>query len=632
MRSGIKALVALCSLAISVNTGCSRNTASTGGVTEEDVTPAQFTETADSTEKVTTSYHTVSEKDMSPVSKSGSAIRFSDGGAEVSGGAVSVNGSVVTLTKAGYYYISGVCSDGQLVIDCGKDDDVFIVLEGLELTCSTGPAILCKKADKLTITLAERSENTLSDGKGYSSEMAEDTGAALFSQDTMVINGSGTLNVNGVYKDGIKSKDGLKLCGGTINVTAAEDGIIGKDYLLAAGGTVTVNSGCDGIKSTNSSDPEKGYITISGGAFSLTCGNDGIQAETDLNISGGTIEMTTGGGSSTVDHTDGGHWGDFHGRDDKFDFSGLTSSDGKSAESMKGLKAGNSVKITGGSITADCADDSIHSNGTITIDGGDFQLATGDDGIHADTVLTISSGEINISTSYEGLEACGVEISGGTITLRASDDGINASDSDTNDISPYISISGGSVTANADGDGVDSNGTISMSGGTLVVFGPTSGADGALDYDKSFAMSGGTLIALGSSRMAQAPSTLAQPCLSIYADVTADSTIEVRDADGNVIISTITPKKCESLIFSTPDFKNGSTYTVLADDRVIMEVTAADGVSGNGATGSGFGSWVQDKGPWGGNTGNNTDFTRPDKPDGTNPQNNGTNTNENSAA
>lgn len=620
MRSGIKALAALCSLAISVNTGCSNNAASSGTMTEEDVSPAQLTETADSPGKMQTSYHTASEKDMTPVAKSGSAIRFSENSAAVSGSGASTDGTVVTISKAGYYYLSGSCPDGQLIIDCGKDDDVFIVLESLELTCTTGPAIYCKKADKLTITLGNGSTNTLSDGNGYPAETAEETGAAVFSQDTLVINGTGTLNVNGVYKDGIKSKDGLKLCGGVISVTAAEDGLIGKDYLLAAGGSVTVNSGLDGLKSTNSSDPEKGCITISGGTLDLTCGNDGIQAETDLNISGGTIEITTGGGSASVEHTSsGGHqWGDFHGGRDGFDFSELTSSDGSNAESMKGLKAGSSINITGGTIRADCADDTVHSNGTITINGGNFELSSGDDGIHADKTLTVTKGEINISTSYEGLEACGIEISGGVISLRATDDGLNASDSDTNDITPYISISGGSITSNADGDGIDSNGTISMSGGTLVVFGPTSGADGALDYDMSFAMSGGTLIALGSSRMAQAPSTLSQPCISIYADVSADSSIDVRDADGNVIISTITPKKCESLIFSTSEFVSGKTYTVHADDETIATVTATDGVAGGGASGSGFGSWAQDKGPWGGNTGNNADFTRPGKPDDTN--------------
>ena len=146
---------------------------------------------------------------------------------------------------------------------------------------------------------------------------------------------------------------------------------------------------------------------------------------------------------------------------------------------------------------SDCADDALHSNGNITIGGGTFNISSGDDGIHADTILTINNGEINITTSAEGLEANGVEINGGVISLRAYNDGINACDNSATGTTPYISISDGSITSNADGDGIDSNGTVSMSGGTLVVFGPTSNRDGALDYDISFAMCGGTLIALG---------------------------------------------------------------------------------------------------------------------------------------
>ena len=135
--------------------------------------------------------------------------------------------------------------------------------------------------------------NSLSDGTGYSAENAENNAAALYLRETLVINGSGTLNVTGNYKDGINSRDGQKLCGGIINVNAIEDGIIGKDYLLGASGTVTVNSGCDGLKSTNSTDQQKGYISITDGSYTLNCGRDGIQAETNLNISGGTIYVRT---------------------------------------------------------------------------------------------------------------------------------------------------------------------------------------------------------------------------------------------------------------------------------------------------------------------------------------------------
>lgn len=622
MRSSYKALAALCSLALSVNTGCSGNNTSSGDISGNDSAPLSVEGTAEA--EASGTLHTVSDKDMSPTTESASAVSFTSDGAECQGKGVSASGKIVTITEPGSYSVSGSCTDGQLVINCGKDDDVYLILNGLSLTCTDGPAILCEQADKLTITLNSSSVNTLSDGSGYTAEAGEDTGAALFSRDTLVINGTGSLVVNGVYKDGIKSKDGLKLCGGNITVNSAEDGIIGKDYVLAAAGTVTVNSGLDGLKSTNSTDAEKGYVSVTGGSYDITCGNDGIQAESALIISDGEINIVSGGGSATVEHLpeqEGGYGrgqrGDyFTDGTGSFDFSNMTNEDGSSAESMKGIKSGGTVTVSGGIINADCADDAVHSNGSVTINGGKLNISTGDDGIHADTVLTIKNGEINITESYEGLEAPGIEITGGTISLMASDDGLNAGGSTTETgFTPYITISGGSITANANGDGIDSNGTVSMSGGTLVVFGPTNNGNGALDYDKSFALSGGTLIALGSRGMAQAPSTLSQPCLSIYSSAAADSTIEVRNSDGNVLLSTITPKQCESLIFSSPDFISGEVYSIYANDALLSTVTATDGVSGGGASGTGSGSWDQGGDGWGGpKPGGDRPDGRPDKP------------------
>ena len=617
MRSGLRALAALCSIALSVNTGCSNDPRRTEEITQESDTTVSRLETAD---EVSVAYHSASETDLTPATGTGSTIAFSDYGAEYHGSGVSVSGKVVTISKAGYYSISGRTADGQLVVDCGKDDEVYLILNGVDLTCTDGPAVLCTKADKLTLTLTGSSVNSLSDGADYSAEAADNYGAAIYSKETLVINGSGTLNVNGAYRDGINSRDGLKLCGGIVNVTAVEDGIIGKDYLIGASGTVSVKSGYDGLKSTNTADSQKGYINITGGSYTLDCGRDGMQAETDLCISGGNISITTGGGSSTVEYVsedDGfrGSWGGFHDSTGSFDFSDMKDSSGNSAESMKGLKAKGKITVNDGEITADCADDAVHSNGTVAISGGTLTLFSGDDGIHADSTLTINSCEINVLTSCEALEANGIEINSGVVSLRAYDDGINACDS-TSGNTPYITISGGSITVNADGDGIDSNGTVSMSGGTLVVFGPTSNHDGALDYDKSFAVCGGTLIALGSRGMAQAPSTLSQPCISVYSKVEAGSEIEVRDRDGNILISTVTPKKCESLIFSAEDFKPGSDYSIYADDVLLNTVTASDGVSGGGAAGSGSGTWSKD-GPWGrsnAQSDSNKDFTRPGNP------------------
>lgn len=603
MRISYRALAAFCTLALSVNTGCSGNNISSGSASDSDALPLSVEGSADA--EISNPADSVSEKDMSPSTDSASSVVFTQNGAECLGRGISADGSVVTITQAGSYSVSGNCGNGQLVIDCGKKDDVFLVLDGLSLTCSDGPAIICENADKLTITLNGSSVNTLSDGTGYTAEAGADTGAALFSRDTLIINGTGSLVVNGVYKDGIKSKDGLKLCGGSITVNSSEDGIIGKDYVLSAAGTVSVNSGLDGLKSTNSTEAEKGYIYISGGSLDITSGNDAIQAETNLIITDGSIKITSGGGSATVQHTaapmDGynrGHRGDFFtDGTDGFDFSDMTSSDGTSAESMKGIKAGVSVTVSGGEITADCADDAIHSNGRVIIDGGKLVLSSGDDGIHADSLVTIKNGEISITDSYEGIESPGIEIIDGAVNVISFDDGLNAgSDSEGSGASPYITISGGCITVNAEGDGIDSNGTISMSGGTLVIFGPTNGGNGAIDYQQSFAMSGGTLIALGSRGMAQAPSTLLQPCISIYSNVATDSAIEIRDEEDNVIISTITPKQCDSLIFSSPDFTSGSEYSIYANDSLLSTVTATDGVSGGGASGSGSGGWNQDGG------------------------------------
>lgn len=621
MRSGYRVLAALCSLALSVNTGCSNETSS--DIPDSAPTAQPTGETADTAQL---SFHQASDKDLSPSSECSSAIAFTSSGVQCMGSGVSANGNTVTISAAGSYSVSGSCADGQIIIDCTKDDDVYLVLNGLELTCKSGPAILCEKADKLTITLNSNTQNSLSDGTEYSADEADSTGAALFSRDTLVINGEGSLTVNGAYKDGIKSKDGLKLCGGNVTVNAVEDGMIGKDYLLVAAGNIKVNSGLDGLKSTNSSDSSKGYVSITGGVINIVSGNDGIQAETALNISDGEINITAGGGSAEVefksemggfDGFGGGRFGDFStDGSSSFDFSQMTDSSGESVESMKGVKAGTTITMTGGTLTADCADDSVHSNGKVTITGGVLNLSTGDDGIHADELLTIDSCEINISKSYEGLEAPGIEISGGTISLVAFDDGLNAGGSSTElGYTPYITISGGSVTSNANGDGIDSNGTISMSGGTLVVFGPTDNFNGALDYDQSFALSGGTLIALGSKGMAQAPSTLSQPCISIYGKAEADTTIEVRDEEGNAVLSAVTPKSCESLIFSSPELVSGTTYYVYSDEELLATVTATDGVSGGGASGSGGGTWSRnDGGNWGGPGGS---FGRPgEKPDG----------------
>lgn len=633
MDLSFKTLAALCTLAITM-TGCTDNSSSSS---ESGVTPL-INGAASGSESVITP-ECAEECDYTPAAAADTSVVFSEDKASVKGNGAAASGRTVTINSAGVYEISGVCSDGKIIIEADKESSVTLLLNGLELSCKSGSAIDCEKAGKLLLTLAEGSVNTLSDAERYSLAQGEtEPDASVFCRSDMVINGGGSLSVTGLYNDGIKCKDGLKICGGNITVNAAGDGIVGKDYLVVAAGALDITSVKDGLKSSNDKDGTLGYVRVQGGDIFVTSGSDAVQAETELIIDGGSVKAVSGGGSASVERSqrdnDRGGRGGF-----KFDFDNNVRSG--STESMKGLKAGTAITINGGELEIDSADDSVHSNGTVLISSGDIRLTSGDDGIHAERNVTINGGDIYIEESYEGIESVSIDVSGGNISIYAFDDGLNAGGG-TGGSEYYISITGGNITVNADGDGLDSNGSMAMSGGTMVVFGPTTDMNGALDYESSFAISGGTLIALGAAGMAQVPSTLSQPCLAINSNVEAGSSIEVRDEEGNTVLSVETPKRAQSLIFSASSLSEGSVYGIYADGILLSEVTAEDGVSGNGAQGGswgfggfgghggfgdrggfggrGGGEWTGTDMPSGGSGHNKPDGELPDKPVGEMPE------------
>lgn len=493
-------------------------------------------------------------------SEANCTVEFSSDKASVSGNGASVSGTVVTISSGGIYAVSGDCADGKIIVDAPKND-VCLVLNGLKLTSKQNSVIECTNAKTLTICAAEGTENTLADSAQYSLAAGEDEpDAAIFSKADLAFTGSGKLSVTGNCKDGIKGKDGLSIEGGILEITAADDGITARDYAVIRGGEISITAQNDGIKTTNDTDSSLGYIVMSDGKLEIKAGGDEANAEISVSNS-------------------------------PFDWDKRSDNQG----SKKGIKAVGNIQINGGEINVLSADDSIHSNASVTIGGGKLTLSSCDDGIHADENLTISDGEVTVSKSYEGLEGKNIDISGGIISVKSADDGLNAAGGDngaafgfTQDKGDYyISISGGDITVDADGDGIDSNGAVAMSGGVVTVFGPTNSGNGALDYEKSFAVSGGTLIALGARGMAQAPSTLAQPCLSIYGDVKAGTELEVRSGD-KAVLSVTARKDCQSLIFTSDKLKSGEEYGIYADGTLLTSVTATDGITGNGAAGEGF--------------------------------------------
>lgn len=482
--------------------------------------------------------------------------------------------NVYNITKGGTYTFSGKITDIMITVDAG-DDEVTIILNGANISNSNGPAVFVRSADKVTLTLADGTVNNISDGKSYTiTDSGSNLDGAIFSKADLTINGSGTLNVNGNCKHGIVSKDNLIIVSGTVNVNSANVGINGKDCVKIYDGDITVNAGSDGIRSDNTEDADRGYVYIYGGSIDITAGNDGIQAETVINIENAYLDIVSGGGSS----------------------GSLTNSD----ESYKGLKAGKDIYITGGVFNIDSKDDCIHSNGTITIAGGKYTLASGDDGIHADTDLAIygSSTVLTVNKSYEGIEATNIIISDGSISVTATDDGINAAGGNDNSSSSgrpgagsfsssngSITISGGKIYISASGDGLDANGTLDITGGEITVSGANRGDTAILDFDKTGKISGGVFIGTGASSMAQNFSSSSTQGVILIKTGTqkAGTVITVKDSSGNVLITKTADGDYSCIILSCEGIVKGGTYTVTAGSysTTVKMTSTVYGSSGN---------------------------------------------------
>lgn len=515
-------------------------------------------------------------------------VTLSGDTATADGAGVSVSDGLVAITAGGDYLLTGSFS-GSVVVDVEESEKVQLILSDAAIESEGQSAIVVLSADKVFLTLAENSENTVS-ASGKLAALGEvNADGAIFSKCDLTINGTGRVRVDCETGHGIVSKDDLRIASGTLTVTAAKQGLSGKDSVRIADGTITITAGTDAIHSENADDAEKGVITILGGSITAESGSDGIDASGTVSIEGGEITLTAGGGADSVSRASYG-WGQSN-----------------SSSGGKGIKSDMAVSILGGTLSIDSADDAIHTDGDVTVSSGMLTLKSGDDGIHADAALTISGGSVTVSDSYEGLEAADIVIEGGEISVTASDDGLNAAGGSDGSNGggmfggdPFaaqdasITISGGSLTVNADGDGIDSNGDLTVSGGTICVSGPTNSGNGALDYNGSGVITGGTLIAAGASGMAENFSNGSTQCsmlVSFSGTISAGSEICVYDSQGKLIASYTPEKSYQCAVISCPELTVGESYTVTAggtQQSVTLSSTITGGGMGMGGPG-GFG-------------------------------------------
>ena len=173
----------------------------------------------------------------------------------------------VQITEAGTYTLTGTIDDGLIYIN--TDGNVKLILNGVSITNSKGPAIMVENAKTVEIETVKGTTNTLIDGSTYSG-YEDGVVGTIYSSDDLILSGEGTLKVVSNNEDAIVSKDDLKITSGTYVIDAKDDAIRGKDSVEITGGAFTINAKGDGIKATNDTDTSKGYIIIGGGSFNIT--------------------------------------------------------------------------------------------------------------------------------------------------------------------------------------------------------------------------------------------------------------------------------------------------------------------------------------------------------------------------
>ena len=472
---------------------------------------------------------------------------------------VTQSGSVYTITKAGEYTVTGLLSEGQLIVDAGDEDEVTIVLNGTSITCSSGSPIYVKNASKVEIKSEENSFNEVIDNRTEATEdSSDDAGnAAIYATCDLKLVGKGALVVTGNYNNGIQSKDDLSIKNVIVKVTAVNNAVKGNNAVdIESGNIIAISAKGDGIKTSNSNisnkGNQKGIVTITGGNIDVYAACDGIDAAYVVDISGdGNLniytdtyseyseEVTSSGSSSgtstsrnssanktasantvsyvaasdTIANAPGGSGGGNMG--------GMDGQNGGNAPDMNGGSGGNKAggnrpgmpgdfKKSGNSSGQSYSTKGIKAESEINISGFTINISSTDDGIHANS----DSGVLETGEDGKGT----IVINGGSITISSGDDGIHADKQlDVNDgyinvVTSYegleaitINLNGGKIYVYATDDGINActgdgktSPIVNVTGGYIDVTTASGDTDG-IDSNGNYVQTGGMVLVKGGS-------------------------------------------------------------------------------------------------------------------------------------
>ncbi|WP_279742878.1 carbohydrate-binding domain-containing protein [Rothia dentocariosa] len=577
-------------------------TTSSATATDTAASSSSFSTNVKSGEKLDVDTH-YSEQDLSWDTSSETAIDLSNPTAT---DGVTVEDGTLTITKAGTYKLSGEYQ-GQIKVETADSDAVRLVLDNANITNSSGAALNVVNADEVILYSASGTTNTISDGADYTATGEDDPDAVVYSKADLTIAGEGTLKVNGNHEDGIHTSDGLVIASGTLEVNAANTGIKGKDYVDILGGTINVTAQQDGIKSTNDTDEGQGWTRLSNGTVTVNAGDDGFKASRVVEISGGslTVEQSDEGIEAQYINVSGG------------DVNVTSADDGMNAS----LKTSDSESTDSSANTSDTADQQQNNQQQGSLPGGQQngtsnqqQQGTGQPPAMSGTSQdgtsqngTSGTAQQQNNTQNQGNQNMGQPpaMPGGNAQDGTSQNGTTGTGQQGMGQPPQggmpgggtfevvdaaINVSGGHVTVNAEGDGIDSNGVTTLSGGTLIVNGPSQGGNAALDdTNGDLLLNGATVLSGSTADMFEAPSTNST---SGYLKLTNSSgfeqgsTVQVADSSGKVVANyKVTKSNVQLVLVSSSSIVKGQSYTVYTTTSAV-DSNAASLASGATELGS----------------------------------------------
>ena len=467
-----------------------------------------------------------------------SQITLADQTATVTGQGASFSDQTLTITQAGTYVLTGIGKNIKLVVEAADTDQVHLVFQNLTLE-GEGTLLQINKAQEVVISLAEGSQNALTESQASDDEKVK---ATIHSQVPLTLNGTGNLTLTALTKNALEVEGDLKVLGGAYTVKAANHGFKAEGALDIEAATLTIEAGKDGLHAEHDETTERANISLNPTQLSIAATEDGVDAGNELTIEGGTITVSQSeeglearvirqlGGDVTIKSSD----------------DGINASAGSSSKSSD---TSATSKTTDASTTSNTADTSSSASQATATPAATSQA----DQANKDKNATLPSPPAGQAPPQGGQPPQNGQGPGG----------MPPGGQEESDPSLEIILEGGTLTIDAEGDGIDSNGTASISGGSLVVNGSVQGGNGPLDAAGDITITGGRVWALGTSDMLQGfaqGSTQA----SITANIagTAGQTLIILDANGKEVARQTASKDFQAVIMSSADLVDGQTYTI----------------------------------------------------------------------